>query len=216
MNYTEKEQKGVNKVQSMNKFFDKVLLPTIGVLIIFTLITFIVDGLTEKFGGTDDTQNLPKVFSLRAAALENYEKYSDEFASYGYHKVDGYTQELALCKSVDEELVIFQFIDSNMGDFSILRYTPSDNIDSKYDSISMSILSPTLINVTVSGNGFAYTVTFTSVDFSSYAQDDGVHYNDNVQYNKMMKLTSVDELNTLYEIFETDINNLAEFCGLLN
>lgn len=219
MNYTEKEQKGVKKVESMNRFFDKVLMPAIGVLIILILISFIVSGIKEKFGGnssdSDSTalvqqpQDEPRVFALRAAVLADYGKYADEFAAYGYQKAEGYSQELALCKAVDEELLIFQFKDDTMGIFSILRYMPSASVGSEYTSLSMTVSSSSLINVSVKTDDSTYTVTFTSVDFSSYSKDD------NVQYSKMMKLISIDDLIALYEIFETDINNLAETCDIL-
>lgn len=219
MNYTEKEQKGVKKVESMNRFFDKVLMPAIGVLIILILISFIVSGIKEKFGGnrsdSDSTalvqqpQDEPRVFALRAAVLADYGKYADEFAAYGYQKAEGYSQELALCKAVDEELLIFQFKDDTMGIFSILRYMPSASVGSEYTSLSMTVSSSSLINVSVKTDDSTYTVTFTSVNFSSYSKDD------NVQYSKMMKLISIDDLIALYEIFETDINNLAETCDIL-
>lgn len=219
MNYTEKEQKGVKKVESMNRFFDKVLMPAIGVLIILILISFIVSGIKEKFGGnssdSDSTalvqqpQDEPRAFALRAAVLADYGKYADEFAAYGYQKAEGYSQELALCKAVDEELLIFQFKDDTMGIFSILRYMPSASVGSEYTSLSMTVSSSSLINVSVKTDDSTYTVTFTSVDFSSYSKDD------NVQYSKMMKLISIDDLIALYEIFETDINNLAETCDIL-
>ncbi len=217
MNYTEKEEKGVKKVESMNSFFDKVLLPAIGVIIVIILISFIISSLSEKFGGgnsdssgTSVQQSVeePQVFALRRAVLADYEKYTDEFAAYGYEKAEGYSQELALCKVVDEELVIFQFKDSKMGDFTILRYTPSESVGSEYSSLSMTVSSPTLINVTLQSQDSMYTVTFTSVDFSSYAKDDAI------QYSKIMKKTSLEELVALYEIFETDINNLAQTCGI--
>lgn len=219
MNYTEKEKKGLKKVESMNRFFDKVLMPAIGVLIIIALISFIVSGLKEKFGGdssdgdkpalSQHSQEEPKVFALRSAVLEDYEKYSDEFAAYGYQKAGGYSQELALCKTVDEELMIFQFIDDSMGKFTILRYTPSESVGSEYKSLSMTVSSSSLINVTVKTDSDSYTVTFTSVEFSSHSKDDSA------QYDKMMKLISNDDLMALYEIFETDIINLAETCGVL-
>lgn len=217
MNYTEKEEKGVKKVESMNHFFDKILLPATGVVVVILLISFIVSSLSEKFGSVDSDSDStasaqqssePEVFAFRESVLADYEKYADEFAAYGYEKAEGYSQELALCKAVDEELVIFQFKDSQMGYFTILRYTPSESVGSEYSSLSMTVSSSSLINVTVKTENSMYTVAFRSVDFSSYSKDD------NVQYNKMMKLISIDELVALYEIFEIDINNLAETCGI--
>lgn len=217
MKYTEKEQKGINKVESMNKFFDKVLMPAVGLLIIITLLSFIVGSITEKFGGGADgnfvqsgqsVSEAPRVFGLRAAVLADYEKYSDAFTAYGYEKADGYKQDLALCKVVDEELVIYQFMDKSIGDFTILRYTPSESANAAYKSVSLTVSSHTLLNVTVSAEDSMYTVAFSSIDFSTYSKDD------NVQYNKMMELVSIEELEALYDLFETDINNLAESCGI--
>ena len=217
MDYNEKEQKGIKKVESMNRFFDKILMPAIGVLIIITLLSFIIGNITEKFGGGTDESSVqssqqasevPRVFDLRKSVLENYEKYSNAFAAYGYEKADGYKQDLALCKVVDEELVIYQFDDDALGDFTILRYTPSESANAAYTSVSLTVSSHTLINVTVKAQVSTYSVAFSSTDFSTYSKDD------DVQYNKMMKQISIEELEALYELFETDIYNLAENCGI--
>ena len=37
---------------------------------------------------------------------------------------------------------------------------------------------------------------------------------DREEYEKMMKAVSLDELKSLYDIFEADINNLARSCGV--
>lgn len=217
MDYNEKEQKGIKKVESMNNFFDKVLMPAIGVLIIITLLSFIVGNITEKFGGGSGENSVqsgqqesdaPIVFDLRKSMLENYEKYSNVFEAYGYEKADGYEQDLALCKVVDEELVIYQFADDTLGDFTILRYTPSESVNAAYTSASLTISSHTLINATVKTENSTYTVAFSSTDFSAYSKDE------DVQYNKMMTLISTEELQALYELFEADIYNLAESCGI--
>ena len=50
-------------------------------------------------------------------------------------------------------------------------------------------------------------VAFTSVDFSSYKKDDSE------SYDTLMKTVSDEELKALYEIFETDIENLSKKCG---
>lgn len=220
MNYTEKEQKGIDKVERMNKLFDKVLMPAIGVLIIITLIIFIVGKIRDKFGGENAAANgspasvntsvaddVPKVFVLRAALLGDYEKYAETFAAYGYEPAEGYAQDLALRKQVDEELVIYQFADSAMGDFTILKYAPSVE-NAAYQSLSLTVSSASLINVSVRGEDFNHTVAFTAADFSSYQKDDSG------EYQQLMKVVSLDELQTMYEIFETDITNLAENCGI--
>lgn len=215
MNYTEKEKKGIDKVASMNKFFDKVLIPTIGVLVIITLIAFIAGRLIDKFGGSESTNSgeslknsaeASDLMTLRAKILEGYENNSEAFAAYGYEPAEGYLQDLALCKYVDEELVIYQFRDSVLGEFTILKYEPS-SVEASYNVLSLTVSSEKLMTVTANGEGFDYSVAFTSTDFSTYMEDD------REEYGKMMKAVSIDELKSLYDIFETDINNLAKNCG---
>lgn len=219
MNYTEKEKKGLDKVESMNKFFDKILMPAIGVLIILTLLSFIVGSLMDKFSGIDNdgksssaasvaSDKISAIFKLRAVVLDGYAEHIEEFKAYGYNWADGYSQDIALCKTVDEELVIYQFSDGTLGDFTILRYTPLDASDAKFDSVSLTVSSDTLINVTVNSGESQIVVTFTSSDFSTYSKDD------NEKYSEIIKLISIDELNAMYEIFETDIKNLAKSCGI--
>ena len=49
MEYTEKEKKGIDKVERMNKIFDKIILPAVGVLIAVLLFFFVVGKYREKF-----------------------------------------------------------------------------------------------------------------------------------------------------------------------
>lgn len=219
MNYTEKEQKGIDKVERMNKMFDRVVMPAIGVLIILLLLSFIVGKLTDKFGGGHDAAgdaavgsvvsdgDVQKIFSMRTALLADYEQYAEVFAAYGYEQVEG-LQDLALCKQVDEELTIWQFADSVLGDFTIVKYVPSSD-EASYQMLSLTISSDKLLTVTASGEGFDYAVAFTAADFSTYQAKD------KEQYRDMMKVVSMDELHSMYEIFETDIRNLAGTAGLL-
>lgn len=219
MNYTEKEKKGLDKVEKMNHFFDRVLMPAIGVLIILTLISFIVSGIMDKFGGgengdtssvltSENSNEVSEIFRLRTSMLDGYSEHVDEFEAYGYDTAEGYSQDIALCKVVDEEMLIYQFRDSSLGDFTILRYTPSDEVNAEFNSLSLTISSDTLVNVAVNNGDYTYKVTFTSTDFSSYSSDD------EKEYNSMMNIISIDELTAMYEIFETDIKNLAQTCGI--
>lgn len=220
MNYTEKEQKGIDKVERMNKMFDKVMMPAIGVMIILILLSFIVGKLMDKFGRSNDAAgdstavstavsdgDVQKILALRKELLTDYEQYAEAFAAYGYEPVEG-LQDLALCKQVDEELTIWQFADSVLGDFTIVKYVPSSD-EASYQMLSLTISSDKLITVTASGEGFDYAVAFTAADFSTYQAKD------KEQYRDMMKVVSMDELHTMYEIFETDIRNLAGTAGLV-
>ena len=199
----------------MNRFFDKVLMPAVGVLVIITLLAFTVGRLMEKLGGGEENtvqtavsqQTAPRVFAERAALLEGYEVYAEAFAAYGYAPAEGYSQDLALCKTVDDELVIYQFDDKTLGNFTILRYTPSEG-KGRYDSLSLTISSADLINATATDGDTKLTVTFTSPDFSSYQPAD------KDVYAELLEKVSLDELRTMYGIFETDIENLAEACGI--
>ena len=216
LDYTEKEQKSIDKVARMNRFFDKVLMPTVGVLIIITLLFFIVDRVTEKWGKGANAESAavsgeaaqqPEVFALRAKLLADYEKHTAAFADYGYEPVEGYAQDLALCKTVDDELTIYQFSDSALGDFTIVRYVPSAEKKAPYDSLSLTVSSETLLSVMMKQGEQSCAVAFTSVDFSSYKKDDSE------SYDTLMKTVSDEELKALYEIFETDIENLSKKCG---
>lgn len=219
LDYTEKEKKGLRKVERMNKFFDKVLMPAVGVLIILTLLSFIVGKLMDKLGGqggdesssvltSESSTEVSEIFQLRASVLDCYNEHVDEFEAYGYNAAEGYSQDLAICKIVDDELVIYQFSDSELGDFTILIYTPSSESNSSYDSVSLTVYSDTLVNLAVHKGDNEYKVTFTSIDFSSYSNDD------EEEYASMMQLVSIDELEAMYDIFETDIRNLAQNCGI--
>ena len=95
MEYTEKEKKGIDKVEHMNRLFDKILLPAIGILIIMLLFSFIVNKYREKFGTESNpaaeavTQKPePEVFALRRRLLADYGQYQKEFEAYGYKPVD--------------------------------------------------------------------------------------------------------------------------------
>ncbi len=213
LDYTEKEKKGIDRVERMNQMFDKIILPAIGILIIMLLISFTVNKYREKFGsggqnavGTVSQQNgEPEVFALRRRLLGSYSDHKKEFEAYGYEPVEGYSYALSLCKTVDGEMSIFQFSDGSIGELTIITYTP-ENKTTGYDSLSMAISSHTLINVTAKSGEERHTVTFTDTAFSAYkAEDDG-------EYKALMKLTDIDEITTLYEIFETDTHNLAKNC----
>lgn len=215
MNYTEKEQKGIDKVNRMNEFFDKMLMPVVGIIIILTLISFIAGKLFDRFNGynentADSSQTAvidSEVFAKRAELLADYEKNADKFKLYGYSEAEGYSQELALCKTVDEELVIYQFYDGVLGDFTILHYAPTDALKAGYSMLSVTVYSKDLINVKLKASDKEYKVRFNSIDFENYSSDD------KEQYRSMMKLISKDDLKAVYEIFETDIHNLAELCA---
>lgn len=219
MNYTEKEKKGLNKVEKMNRFFDKQLMPAVGVLIILMLLSFIVSNIIDKFGNgkegntssvltSENSHEVSAIFRLRASVLDSYAEHADEFEAYGYNAAEGYSQDIALYKIVDEEMLIYQFRDSSLGDFTILRYTPSDDVNAMFDTVSLTVSSDTLVNASVSKGDDTYNVAFTSTDFSSYSSTDGEGY------NLMMDLISIEELNAMYDIFETDIRNLAQTCGI--
>ncbi len=214
LDYTEKEKKGIDKVEHMNRFFDKVLMPAIGILVIMLLLSFTVNKFREKFG-RDDSQPAvstvrqktePEVFAKRKALLSGYSEHVKEFAAYGYKPVEGYSYDLSLCKAVDREMVIFQFSDSTLGDLTIINYIPSGKDDS-YDTLSLTVSSHKLLNVSVKCGEETHTVTFTSEDFSAYRQEDGE------EFDALMRFVSLDDIKTMYEIFETDIQNLAETCG---
>ena len=210
MEYTEKEKKGIDKVERMNKLFDKILLPAVGVLIIMLLLSFIVRKYREKFGSDHQPaaealsqQTEPEVFALRRSLLAGYSRYRKEFEAYGYQPAEGFSYETSLCKTVDEELSIFQFADSKLGELTIINYIPQDK-KSPYESLSMAISSYKLITVTVRKDKESHSVTFLTKDFSSYPSDQ------KEAFEALMQLTNLDEITTLYEIFETDISNLAQ------
>ena len=215
--YTEKEKKSVDKVERMNRFFDKALMPAIGVLIIITLLSFTVGRFRQKFssrGGEASSSAVsqeagPEVFRLRRALLSGYSSYTKEFAAYGYSPVDGYSYELSLCKQVDEEMSIFQFSDPSVGQLTIINYFPSGD-DGGYDSLSLAVSSHRLLNVTVRKDSEKHSVSFTDTSFSSYSAED------EAEFSALSELVSMEDISAMYEIFETDIGNLAEGCGLKN
>ncbi len=212
MEYTEKEKKGIDKVERMNRLFDKILLPAIGILIIMLLVSFTVNKYREKFGSdrqsasqTAVQQSEPQAFALRRSLLAGYAQYKEQFDAYGYKPVEGYSYDLSLCKTVDDEMSIFQFADGTLGELTIINYIPSDK-KSPYDSLSLAISSQRLITVTAKNGEESHSVTFLSYDFSSYTSDQ------EEEFNALMKLTDIGELSAIYEIFETDISNIAQKC----
>ena len=70
--------------------------------------------------------------------------------------------------------------------------------------MSLAVSSHKLINVTAKSGGEKHTVTFLSSDFSKYSSDD------EEQFDSLMKLTDMEEISSVYEIFETDIINLSK------
>ena len=208
MEYKKKKKKGIDKVERMNRFFDRTLLPAIGILIILLLASFTFRRFREKFGSdlpsasSTVRQTEPEIFALRRNVLAGYEQHKEQFEAYGYHPVDGYSYDLSLCKAVDSEMSIFQFSDDSLGQLTILNYLPKDR-QSPYDSLSMGISSYRLITVTAKRGEDSHSVTFLSYDFTSYQSDS------EEEYRALMKLTDSGELASLYEIFETDIRNLA-------
>lgn len=214
MEYTEKEKKGIDRVERMNKLFDKILLPAIGILIILLLLSFTVNKYREKFGsgaGTsseaDAALTEPEVFGMRRSLLAGYRQHKKEFEAYGYRQADGYSYDLSLCKTVDEEMSVFQFSDGSLGELTVINYIPADS-RSPYDSLSLAVSSFRMLTVTAKSGDETHSVTFLSCDFSEYRSQD------EEQFNFLMKLTDMDEITTLYEIFETDISNLSKTCGL--
>ena len=209
LNYTEEEKKGIDKVERMNRLFDTRIMPAIGIVIILMLISFTVSKFKEKFyrGGVPTesaVQNAePEIFALRRSLLGGYDAHKEEFAAYGYEPVDGYTYGLSLCKSVDDEMVIFQFRDDSLGELTIINYVPG-NTDAAYVSLSLAVSSHRLLNVTVKSGGEKHSVTFTDTDFSEYQPEDAE------EFKCLMKLTDMDDIRTMYEIFETDIRNLSD------
>ncbi|MBQ9901558.1 MAG: hypothetical protein IJM51_04125 [Clostridia bacterium] len=214
MDYTEKEKKGIDRVERMNRLFDRILMPAIGILIIMLLLSFIVRKYKDKFGSEGDytaaetasARNVePRAFVLRRELLGNYPEYVRQFEAYGYSKVEGYSYDLSLCKTVDSEMSIFQFSDSALGELTIINYIP-ENKNAAYDSLSIAVSSCKLINVTVKNGEEKHTVTFLSTDFTLYSAAD------EEQFNALMKLVDIDEITAMYDIFETDIFNLSKSC----
>ena len=214
--YTEKEKKGVDRVERMNRFFDKTLMPTVGILIIVTLLFFIAGRFREKFIPDDDRRaasavsrvsDEPEVFRLRRALLAGYSDHVSEFAAYGYQPVDGYSYELSLGKRVDDEMSIFQFSDPAIGQLTIINYFPAHG-NAPYDSLSLAVSSHALINASVRKDGEKYTVTFTNPDFSSFRAEDSA------AFDSLSALVDTAEMTAMYEIFETDIRHLAEDCAI--
>ena len=220
LNYTEKEKKGIDRVERMNSFFDRLLMPAIGVLIIMLLLSFTVNRFKEKYASGPSVSSgssanasqqtaEPRVFGLRKKLLAAYGDYKREFAAYGYEPADGYAYDLSLRKTVDEEMSIFQFSDATLGDLTIINYFPGGQ-ENSYDSLSLTVSSGRLINVTVKRGEEQHRVTFTSPDFTAYRAEDAE------EFKAMMLLVGMDEITTMYEIFETDIGNLAASCGFDN
>ena len=213
MDYTEKEKKGIDKVERMNRLFDRILVPAAGILIIMLLLSFIINKCRDKFGSDQNTAAVasvqssaePQVFALRRELLASYSSHVREFEAYGYKPVDGYSYDLSLCKTVDREMSIFQFSDSALGELTIINYIPEGKKGS-YDSLSLAVSSHRLLNVTVKSGEEKHTVTFISPDFSAHSSED------EEPFNALMELTDMDEITAMYEIFETDISNLAKSC----
>lgn len=215
LNYTEKEKKGIDKVERMNLLFDKVIMPAIGILVIMLLLSFTISKFREKFvshpsqtsSSTSGQPVQPAVFAQRKRLLSGYDGFKEAFAAYGYHPVKGYSYDLSLCKTVDSEMSLFQFSDGTLGDLTVINYFPTDK-ESSYSSLSMAVSSDRLINVTVKSGDESFSVVFTSTDFSAYKSDDGA------QFDAMMNVVSMDDIRAMYEIFETDIDNLAKNCSV--
>ena len=217
MKYSEKEQKGIDKVANMNRFFDKILMPTVGVLIIITLLLFIGGRVREKFGGSgegtasssgtvsSDASEASELMSLRHTLLAGYADHREDFAACGYLPAEGYTQDVALRRQVDEELVIFQFVDDTVGDFTVIKYAPAVE-DFGYTSLSLTVSSESLLSVRLRGEDFDWRVSFTATEFSAHSPDD------EADYRRMMKRISTDDLKAMYALFVTDLHQLAESC----
>lgn len=211
MNYTEKERKGIDKVADMNRFFDKILLPAVGVLIIITLLVFIVGRVRTKFGGggigashstsSVSSAQLQKALEKRETLLGDYETNAERWAEGGYVRLENYEGGLALERKADGELSILQIADDVLGGFTTLTYRPSDG-KAKYKMLSLTVMSGKLFTVTLSGEGFDDVVTFPSPDFR---KEDA---SDREACDHMMRYVTQDDLQTLYEIFLTDMERL--------
>ena len=181
MEYTEKEKKGIDKVERMNRLFDKILMPAIGILVIMLLLSFTVNQYRRKFGSQkSDAANAasvlsdaaePETFALRRKLLASYPAFEKKFAAYGYAPVEGYSYDVSLCKQVDGEMSIFQFAGGALGELTIINFFPQDK-NAPYDSLSLAISSHSLINVTVKSGEEKHTVTFTDTTFSSFREED--------------------------------------------
>ena len=213
MNFTEKEKKGIDKVERMNRLFDRILMPAIGILIIMLLLSFIINRFNDKFAkgssaavnSTAQSAAEPQAFVLRRELMHSYSLHEKEFGAYGYKPVDGYAYDLSLCKTVDSEMSVFQFSEDALGELTIINYIPKEK-KAAYDSLSLAVSSCNLINVTAKSGEEKHTVTFLSPDFSEYQAAD------EAEFNALMKLVEMDEITAMYDIFETDIFNLAKSC----
>ena len=213
--YTEKEQKGIEKVAQMSRFFDKILLPTIGVLLIITLLLHISGRLREKYSGgspgagTSAAQATQEngVCATRNALLATYTSHASGFAACGYAVMPDATQDLALCRKIDDEMTVYQFADGKLGTFTILRYAPLPERQALYETLSLTVTSEADIRVMVGHDGQKTSVRFTAAGFSAAAAEDAAAYRD------VMRYTSPEELQSMMEIFETDIRMLADVCG---
>ena len=212
LEYTEKEKKGIDKVERMNKIFDKIILPAVGVLIAVLLFFFVVGKYREKFcseskatAETSGQLTEPKAFSLRRSLMAEYGEHKKEFEAYGYVPVDGFSYDVSLCKTVDKEMSVFQFADRAIGELTVISYIPKSK-DTAYDSLSVAFSSYRLITVTAKRGEESCSVTFLSYDFTSYKSGQ------EEQFDALMKLTDIDEILAMREIFETDIFNLARTC----
>lgn len=212
LQYTEEEKKGIDKVERMNRLFDKVVLPGIGVLVILLLISFIAGKFREKFTRDDPgttASSAPReetdVFGRRKELLRGYEQHKDAFAAYGYEPVEGYAYALSLGKTVDEEMTIFQFSDEALGELSIVNYMPKGK-KAPYRSLSLAVSSPTMLVVTVKKEDEKHVVTFTDTGFSHYQPED------QDAYQSLMKLTTQEDLQAMYDIFTTDLDHLQSAC----
>ena len=209
MQYTEKERKGIDKVTDMNRFFDKILLPAVGVLVIITLLFFIAGRVKEKFGGagentasgtvTYSAKRLQKALDKRDTLMNDYEANQERWTEGGYVRKVLSEDSFVLERKADEELTVLQISDTTLGNFTTLSYKPSDG---KYDMLSLTVSKGSLFTVTLSGKGYDDAVTFPSPAFRPEEA------NEKEACDHLLKVITRDDLVTLYEIFLTDIEGL--------
>lgn len=172
----EEIERGVEKVERMNKAFDKYVIP----LVLFTVVTIFIFGAVPRLlkllsaDSADGTEQgvestVADFYSLREDYMSNMHSHAQELEAAGYEFSDQYSGADCVYKYLDESTIVYEFYDDALGSYSIIRRAAQEEA---YRQLSMVVSAKNLIRVELDlVDGQKISLTYIDESFSAYGSD---------------------------------------------
>lgn len=211
----EKIQNGVDKVNRMNAFFDKMWLPVLFFVVATVFVFGALPKLMDMAGVSDGSDygdlpsqesTLPDFYELRAAYMGEMDSHKDELTAAGYEFSDDYGETKCVILSKDDT-VIYEFFDS-MGSYSIIRKTAPEG--SEYSALSLVVQSKRLIIAEIKlSDGSKLSASFKNEQFTpdllSLSASDTPS-----DVQKVLSYVSAEELSAMLTQYKADLMKLID------